>query len=56
MLKNIEKQDKTKYDTFYLYLKAVTIIIKGDFDDNVFKSIYTTLVSNIQIFLGKGSG
>ena len=29
VLKNIESEDKTKYDTFYSHLKAETIIIGG---------------------------
>ena len=55
MLKNIESENKTKHDIFYLHSKAETIIHKGDIDD-VFKSIYTTIISNIQKSLGKSSG
>ena len=40
VLKNIESDDKTKYDTLYI--------------DDVFESIYTTNISNIQKSLGKG--
>ena len=29
VLKNIESEDKTKYDTFYSHLKAETITIGG---------------------------
>ena len=29
---------------------------KTNIDDDVFKSIYTTIISNIQNVLGKGSG
>ena len=36
-------------------LKAEIIIIKSDIDD-VFQAIYTTVISNIQKSLGKGSG
>ena len=42
--------------TFYSHSKAETIINESDIDDNVFKSIYTTVTSNIQKYLGKGSG
>ena len=45
--KKIENYDKTKYDTFYLHSEAETIINETDTDD-VFKSIYTTIISNIQ--------
>ena len=41
---------------FYSHSKAETIISESDTDDNVFKSIYTTVTSNIQKYLGKGSG
>ena len=46
VLKNIESEDKTKSDTFYLHSKAERIINESDIDD-VFKSIYTTIISNI---------
>ena len=46
VLKNIGSEDKTKYDTFYLHSKAERIINESDIDD-VFKSIYTTIISNI---------
>ena len=36
-------------------LKAEIIIMKSDIDD-VFQAIYTTVISNIQKSLGKGSG
>ena len=55
VLKKIEREDKTKYDTFYSHSKAETIINESDIDDNVFKSTYTTVISNIQKLLGKGS-
>ena len=50
----IENTDKTKYDTFYLNSKGETIINESDIND-VFESIYTTIISNIQKSLGKGS-
>ena len=42
-------------DTFYSHSKAETAINKSDIDE-VFKSIYTAIISNIKTFLGKGSG
>ena len=42
-------QDKTTYDNFYLSLRAETII--NDIDD-VLQSICSTIVTNIQKFLG----
>ena len=47
VLKKIESKDKTKYGTFYSHSEAETIINESDIDD-VFKSIYTTVISNIQ--------
>ena len=55
VLKKIESEDKIKYDTFYSHSKAETIINESDIDDNVLKSIYTTVISSIQKILGKGS-
>ena len=55
VLKKIESDDKTKYGTFYSLSKAETIINESDFDDNVFKSINTTVISNIQKSFGKSS-
>ena len=55
VLKNIEIEDKTKYDTYYSNSKA-GIIINESYIDNVFESIYSTIISNIQKSLGKGSG
>ena len=54
--KKIESEDKTKYDSFYSQSKLEVIINESDIDDNPFKSIYTTIVSNIQKSLRKGSG
>ena len=50
VFKKIEKIDKTKYDNFYLSSKTKIIINECDIDD-VFKSIYTTHIKNIQKFL-----
>ena len=51
----IESDDKTKYDTFYSNTEAETIINEKDIDD-IFESIHTTIISNIQKCLEKGSG
>ena len=53
--KKIESDDATKYSSFYSTSKAETIINENDIDD-VFGSIYTTIISNIQKYLGKGLG
>ena len=55
VFKKIESKDKTKYDTFYSSSKAEIVINDSDID-NVFQSIYTTIISNIQKSLEKGSG
>ena len=55
VFKMIESDDKTKYDTFHLHSKAKKKIDESDID-NVLKSIYTTIISNMQAFLGKGGG
>ena len=55
VLEKIESKDNGKYDTFYSHSKAETIINESDIDGNVFKSIYTTVISNIQKKFRKGS-
>ena len=55
VFKGIETEDKTKHDNFYSSSKAEIIINKIDIYD-VFKSIYTTITTIIQKFLGKSSG
>ena len=55
ILKKIKSDDKTKCKTFYSYSKAETVINEGDIDE-VFQSIYTPVISDIQIFLEKISG
>ena len=55
LVHQIESDDKTKYDTFHSYSKAEIIINERDIDD-VFESIYTTIISNIRKSFGKGSG
>ena len=52
VFKKIESEEKTKYDTFYSNTKAEIIINESDIDD-VFKSICTTIISNIQKSLEK---
>ena len=54
VLTKIESEDKTKYDNFCSSSKAEIIINASDID-NVFQSIYTTIITNIQKSLGKGS-
>ena len=49
-----EIEEKTKYDNFYSSSKPEIIINESDIDD-VFKSIYRTIKSNINKFLQKGS-
>ena len=55
VFKNIEGEDKPKYDNFYSSSKAEIIINESDIDD-VFQSIYTTVITNIKKSLRKGSG
>ena len=50
MLRKIESED----DTFYLHSIAETVIKESDIGD-VFESIYTTVISNIQKSYGKGT-
>ena len=45
----IENEEKTKYDNYYSSSKAEVIINESDIDD-VFKSIYTTIIENIKKF------
>ena len=55
VFKKIGSKDITKYDNFYSSSEAEVIINESDIDD-VFKSIYTTIITNIQKVLGKASG
>ena len=52
VFKKIESKDKTKNGTPYSNSKAELIINESGIDD-VFESIYTTIISNIQIFQEK---
>ena len=54
VFKKIESDDKIKYDTFHSNSQAKRIINESDIDD-VFQSVYTTITSNIQKSLGRGS-
>ena len=48
VLKKKESEDKkTKCDTFYSHSNAETIIDESDIDHNVFKSVYTPIISNV---------
>ena len=52
--KKIESDDKTKYDTFYLNSKVETVLNESENND-LFQSIYTTIISKIQkIFRKRG--
>ena len=46
MFKKIESEGKRKYDNFYSSSKAGILVNESDIDD-VFKSIYTTVIVNI---------
>ena len=46
--KKIESEDKTQYDTCYSILKAKIITNENDIDD-LFESIYTIIISNINL-------
>ena len=55
VFKKTESEDKTKCDTFYSSSKAEIIINKSNID-NVFQSIYTTILTNLKKSFGNGSG
>ena len=46
--------NKTKFDNYYSSSKAEIIINERDIN-NVFELIYSTIISNMQKSLGKGS-
>ena len=52
VFKKIESEDKAWYDNFYSGSKAEININENDIDD-VFQSIYTMVITNIQKSLGK---
>ena len=47
---------ETRYDNFYSSLKAEDIINESHISDYLFQSIYTTIKTKLQKFLGKGLG
>ena len=51
----IKREDATKYTNSYSKSKAETIINESDIED-VFESVYTTIILNIQKYIGKGLG
>ena len=54
VFKSIEREDKTTYGNLCSSSKAEIIINESDIDD-VFQSIYTTIIRNMQKSLGKSS-
>ena len=54
VFKSIEREDKTAYGNLCSSSKAEIIINESDIDD-VFQSIYTTIIRNMQKSLGKSS-
>ena len=52
LLKKMESDEKTKYSTFCWNSKENKTINESDIDD-VFESMHTTIISNIQKSLGK---
>ena len=52
VFKITKRDDATKYSTFHSNSKAERIIIERDIDD-VFESIYSKIISNIQKYIGK---
>ena len=55
VFKKIKSKNKTKYHNFYSSSKAEIIINESNIE-NVFKSIYTTIIANTQKSIGKGLG
>ena len=49
----LENDNETKCSTSYSNSKAEKVINESDIDD-IFESIYTTIISDIQKFLEKG--
>ena len=47
MFKKIESEDKTKYDNFYSNSKKKEVIIYESDIDDMFNSIYYTIITNI---------
>ena len=55
LISKLQSDDKTLSSSFSSSSKVQTIINEGGIDD-VLKSIYSTVICNIQKFLGQGSG
>ena len=55
VFQKIESDDKTKYENFCSSSEAEIIINESDIDDDVFYSIYTTVITIIQKSLRKGA-
>ena len=53
MFKKIGSEDKTNYNNLHSSSKAQAIINESDIDD-VFQSVYTTILTNIQKSLVRG--
>ena len=51
MVKKVEIENKTKYETFYSNSKAAVIINESD-TDYLFQSIYTTIILNLHVQAG----
>ena len=56
LFKPIESKGKKKYGNFYSSSKAESIRINESGTDDVFKSVCTTIIINIQKSLGNGTG
>ena len=55
VFKKIEGEEKAQCNNSYLSSKGKIIINESDIDD-VFQSIYPTIITNMKKSLGKGSG
>ena len=55
VFKKIESKGKRKFDNFYSSSKAEIIINESEIDD-MYKWIYTSIITNIKKSLGKGPG
>ena len=55
LVSKLQSDNKTLSSSFFSTSKVQTIINEGGIGD-VLKSIYSTVISNIQKFLGQGSG
>ena len=55
VFKKIKSDDEINYDTFYSCSKAEIVINKSDIDD-IFESIYSMILRDLQNLYGKGLG